>query len=104
MIRERLCKRGNQGLLIRIALGSPHQHTDAPHALALLRARREGPSRRAAEQRDELAAFHSITCVSSGRALSAGIVMPSALAVLRFTTRRSLVGNSIGRSPRLLRP
>ena len=33
------------------------QHADAPHALALLRARRERPRRRrAAEQRDELAA------------------------------------------------
>jgi len=30
---------------------------DAPHSLALLRARRERPRRGAAEQRDELAAF-----------------------------------------------
>jgi hypothetical protein len=35
------------------------QHADPPHPLALLRARRERPRhRRAAEQRDELAAFH----------------------------------------------
>src|SRR6516164_245749 len=35
------------------------QHADAPHALALLRARRERPRGcRAAEQRDELAPFH----------------------------------------------
>ena len=34
-----------------------HEHADAPHPLGLLRARRERPrSRRAAEQRDELAA------------------------------------------------
>src|SRR5262249_52267648 len=32
-----------------------HQHADAPHALALLRPCRERPSRRTAEQRDELA-------------------------------------------------
>jgi hypothetical protein len=51
----------------------------------LLRARRERPRRRrAAEQRDELAAAHSIT--SSARPSSViGNVMPSAFAVLRFT-------------------
>jgi hypothetical protein len=39
-----------------------HEHADAPHALRLLRARRERPRRcRAAEQRDELATFHRIT-------------------------------------------
>ena len=47
------------------------QHADTPHALALLRPRRERPRRRrAAEQRDELAALHSIT--SSARASSVG--------------------------------
>ena len=35
--------------------GESIEHADAPHTLALLRARRERPSRRAAEQRDELA-------------------------------------------------
>src|SRR5262249_42187577 len=44
------------------------KHADAPQAL--LRARRERPCRRAAEQRDELAAPHSIT--SSARASSVG--------------------------------
>jgi hypothetical protein len=35
---------------------------DAPHSLALLRARRERPrNRRATEERDELAPLHSIT-------------------------------------------
>src|SRR5262245_28251490 len=34
---------------------------DPPHPTALLRARSERPSRRAAEQRDELAPLHSIT-------------------------------------------
>src|SRR5215472_6567171 len=37
-----------------------HEHADASHALALLRARRERPSnRRAAEQRHELAPSHA---------------------------------------------
>src|SRR5215471_15002511 len=64
----------------------------------LLRARHERPRRSAAEQRDELAPLHSIT--SSARASSiGGIVRPSALAVIRFTTRSNLVGCSTGISP-----
>src|SRR5215470_3604955 len=69
-----------------------------PHALALLRARRERPrSRRAAEQRDEIAALHSIT--SSARAMSdGGTTRPSPLAVWRLMTRSYLVGACIGKS------
>src|SRR5258707_11971820 len=53
--------------------------------------------RRAAEQRDELAAVHSIT--SSARASSvSGTVRPSALAVLRLITNSYLVGACTGRS------
>jgi hypothetical protein len=38
-----------------------HEHAYAPHALTrLLRARRERPRRRAAEQRDELATIYLI--------------------------------------------
>ena len=37
-----------------------HQHADAPHPLALLRARRERPRGRAAEQSDELAPSHEL--------------------------------------------
>src|SRR5262245_19864741 len=47
-------------LHVRIVLGGTHQHADAPHPLRL-RARRERPSGRAAEQPDELAPIHSIT-------------------------------------------
>src|SRR5262249_5370177 len=43
---------------VRIVLGQGHQHTDPLHALGPLRARRERPRRRAAEQRDELAPSH----------------------------------------------
>ena len=68
------------GLPFRIVRGQRHEHADAPHPLALLRARRERPRRRAAEERDELAALHSIT--SSARASSeGGTVRPSILAV-----------------------
>ena len=63
----------------------------------LLRARRERPRRRAAEQRDELAPLHSIT--SSARASSdGGTSRPSALAVLRLMTSSYLVGACTGKS------
>src|SRR5215472_7504017 len=56
--RKPLAKRRDTQLSFRIALGERHQHADTPHALALLRARRERPRGRAAKQRDELAAVH----------------------------------------------
>src|SRR5262249_29455415 len=43
-----------------------HEQPDAPHALGLLRTRRERPRRRTANQRHELSPLHSIT--SSARA------------------------------------
>src|SRR5262249_6516782 len=76
------------------------QHADAPHPLALLRARRERPRRRrAAEQRDELASLHySIT--SSARASSVGgTSRPSTCAVCRLMTSSNLVGRATGSSP-----
>src|SRR5262245_45595203 len=69
------------------------------HWHRLLCARRDRPSRRrAAEQRDELAAgTHSIT--SSARASRVGgTSRPSALAVIKLITRSNLVGCSTGRS------
>src|SRR5262249_25139308 len=64
----------------------------------LLRPRHERPSRRAAEQRDERAALHSITL--SVRASSVGETSrPSALAVIRLMTKSNLVGCSTGISP-----
>src|SRR5262249_3660315 len=46
-------------LSLRIPLGVPHEHADAPHPLGLMRPRRERPCRhRAAEQCDEVAPFH----------------------------------------------
>jgi hypothetical protein len=65
-------------------------------AVWLLRMRRERPRRRAAEERDELAPFHSIT--SSARASSVGgTSRPSVLAVLRLITNSYLVGFCTGR-------
>src|SRR5262249_33224310 len=67
----------------------------------LLRPRRDRPRSRAAEQRDELAPFHSIT--SSARArIPGGNVIPSALAVLRLTASSNLTGCSTGRSAGLV--
>src|SRR5262249_11386676 len=64
----------------------------------LLRARRERPrSSRAAEQRDELAAFHSITSSASCWRCK-GTSRPSALAVFRLTTDSNFVGSCTGRS------
>src|SRR4029453_18103134 len=81
-----------------IVLLKVHQHTDPSHPLALLRARRERPRDcRAAEKRDELAPFRSIT--SSARASNvAGTVRPNAFAVLRLITNSYLVGACTGRS------
>src|SRR5262249_40992964 len=67
------------------------------HRHWLLRARRERPRRRAADERDKIAPFQSIT--SSARARSIGdTVRPSALAVLRLITSSKVVGCSTGRS------
>src|SRR5262249_12643873 len=81
----------------RIIRGLVHQHPNAPHPLALLRARPERPRRHAAQKRDELVAFHSIT--SSARAMSVGgTLMPSAFAVFILITNSNLVGCRIGKS------
>ena len=56
--RQRLLERPDAGLKFRVVRGSGQEHADAPHALALLRARRERPvdgGRGAGEQEDELA-------------------------------------------------
>src|SRR5262249_11945669 len=91
-------KCNKQGLRFGIALGQIQENADPPNALALLRARRQRPRRRAAEQRDEFApAAHSIT--SSARASSVGgTARPRALAVLRLIAKSYLVGACTGRS------
>src|SRR5256886_17521157 len=70
------------------------QESDHGHC-GLLRLRRKRPRGRTAEQRDERAALHSIT--SSARIRNeSGMANPSALAVVRLTTRSNLVGCSTG--------
>src|SRR6516165_7041303 len=71
---------------------------DGRELCRLLRAHREWPHhRRAAEQRDKLAPFHSIT--SSARASNAGgTSSPRARAVTRLMTNSNLVGCVTGRS------
>ena len=59
-----------------------HEHADAPHPLGLLRARRQRPRRRAADERDELAPPHSIT--SSARATKVGHVEAERLGGLQI--------------------
>ena len=96
--RPRRLKQQMPSLCLPIIRRENVEHANAPHPFALLRARRQRPRRRrAAEQRDELAALHSIT--SSARASSdGGTVRPSALAVLRLITSSILVGLSMGSS------
>src|SRR5215813_6365324 len=107
-LRQRLRERQDAPLRYRIVHRETHEHTDPPHPLRLLRARRERPrGRRAAQQGDERASFHSIT--SSARPDSgSGTVMPSALAVLRLMISSTLVtcwtGRSAGFSPLRMRP
>src|SRR6516164_4474747 len=74
-----------------------HEDADVSQPLRLLRVRRAWPHRRAAEQRDELAASHSITS-SAMASMPGGIVRPSVLAVLRLMTKSNLVGICTGRS------
>jgi hypothetical protein len=105
---ERLLERRAALAIFRIVLGERHQRADASHAL--LPARREGPSdRRAAEERDELAAFHSHSITSSASASNlSGISRPRVLAVLRLMTSSSLftcsTGKSAGLTPLRIRP
>src|SRR5262249_11663198 len=68
------------------------------HLRWLLRARRERPrSRRAAEQRDELAALHSITSSASASSLS-GTVRSSMRAVCALITSSNFDAGATGRS------
>jgi len=86
LVRHRSAPRGGE------------QHANSVHSPCVLRRCRLWPGcRRAAEKRDELAPFHSIT--SSTRASTlAGISRPSAFAVLRLTTSSYLLAACTGRS------
>src|SRR6516162_2005976 len=73
----------------------------ADYRHCLLRMRRKRPRGRAAEQRYELAAPHSITS-SARRSTEGGIVRSRDFAVLKFTTNSNFVGCSTGRSEGLM--
>jgi hypothetical protein len=60
-VRKRLSERRDARLIHGIVFVARHEHADA---LRLLRARRERPRRRAAEERYRLAPVHSITSVA----------------------------------------
>src|SRR5262249_61687259 len=96
--RKRLRERRAVRLPHAIVFVARHEHTDPPHAVALLRPRHERQRRRAAEQPDELTPLHSITSVARSR-IDGGTARPSALAVLRFRTISYFTGNCTGRSP-----
>jgi hypothetical protein len=86
-LRKRLRERGEATLPLGIVFVIPHEHADAPHAVALLRACRERPSRRAAEERDEITpSNHSITSVASA-STPGGTSMRSARAVCKLMTK-----------------
>src|SRR5262249_53418861 len=64
---QSLPKRDDTRQHFGVVLGVSVQERDASHALALLRARRNWPCCCAAEQRDEVAALHSITSSARSR-------------------------------------
>jgi hypothetical protein len=70
--RKRLRERREATFRQGIVLVFRHEHADAPHAAALLRARRERPRRRAAESGDECS-----SCNAGGH-LPAPVLKPKA--------------------------
>ena len=79
-VRKRLRERGEASLRLGIIFVVRHEHADASHPLARLRARCDRPNRGAPEPRDEIPPFHSITRSARARKAS-GIVTPIAFAV-----------------------
>src|SRR5215471_394886 len=105
---ETLQERAEAGLKFPIVRSRGQENANEAHLLALLRPRRNRPSRRrAAEQRDELAARHSITSPAMASS-PGGKLRPNALAVLRLITNSNLTdrktGRSAGFSPLRIRP
>src|SRR5262249_27979747 len=70
---------------------------NAPDLAQLLRPSHDRPRRRAAEQRDKLAAFHSITSSASASSRS-GIWSQRAVGVLKLIINSIFVGCNTGRS------
>src|SRR5262249_24743992 len=95
------------GLRFPVVRSQTHYDTNAPHALTLLPARRERPRSGAANQRDELAPFHSITSSASASS-DGGTVRSIVLAVWALMTSSNLLacttGRSAGFAPLRMRP
>src|SRR5262245_44245554 len=88
--------------LMRCIARARNQAAETINAPGLLSTRRNRPRRsRAAEQRDELAALHSITS-SAVESSVGGTVRPSILAVWALMTSSNLVDCTTGRSAGLL--
>jgi hypothetical protein len=105
---QALLERRQLDLAAWIVRGPVHEHTEPPHPLGLLRARRERPHcRRAGKDGDEVAPPHSITSLACASRLG-GTVIPIALAVDRLMTSSNWVGwttgMSAGFSPLRMRP
>jgi hypothetical protein len=96
---EPLAKFGKLAITFLVVFGRFLQHADPPHAFSRqLRARRDRPPRRAAEQRDELASpDHSITS-SAATSSVCGTVRPSIRAVERLMTSSNFDDCTTGRS------
>src|SRR6516165_675739 len=77
-------------LSFRIVCRKVHEHADAAHLLALLRARREGPRRcRPADNGDEIAPSHVFRC-------NYGAACPMACRALRVSWRgRQVLGQHL---------
>src|SRR5262245_51774923 len=96
---ETLQERAEAGLKFPIVRSRGQENANEARLLALLRAHRERPrGSRAADERDELAALHSITSSARSR-IAVGSSSPIALAVLRLMTNSNFVACSIGKSP-----
>src|SRR6516165_6791915 len=83
--------------VLRERIGRRVAAEEPDHRHRLLRPRRERPRGCAAEERDELAALHSITSSASVSRLSE-ILSPSVFAVFKLITSSNLVGCRTGRS------
>src|SRR5262249_35783863 len=90
-------RRAHARLHFRVRRQVRHQNADPAHPFALLRARRERPRCRVADEGDELAAPHSITSLARASNV-VGTVRPSALAVLILIASSYWAGACRGRA------
>src|SRR5262249_22708164 len=87
---QRLGESSHAILSFSIMSGEWGEHTNATHALALLRARRERPRRGGAEQRDEIPPVHRaiLPVLPTGRIAHLGTAGDCRAAAFRFDSCR----------------